>query len=327
MTTTTTTICSWNVNGVRSVCNSLDLRDFIAAQGLDILCVQETKIDAEALAKFEIERPAGGHSLRYLLDAFDSHWAFCETKKGYCGVATWVRRGMLAAVTVGFGFDANDEHLSAGLVDNFAASGRVLVTDHGEFVLFNVYFPNTNRGDEAVATKVTFQASLERRVRQLTDQGRRVIVFGDVNIVPEKIDTTRPSKVDDADSHCYLPQERDWLARVCSNSLVDAFRKLYPDKAEFTFHSPKMSAASEMRIDLALLNHAAVPLLADLVHLQTHGSDHTPVVLKLGAKIDIPAEQQLLAKQPRSIKSFFSAAPKRAAANGDGLSAAKRPTL
>lgn len=86
-----------------------------------------------------------------------------------------------------------------------------------------------------------------------------------------------------------------------------------------------------MRIDLALLNHAAVPLLADLSHLQTQGSDHTPVVLKLSATVAIPAEQQLLAKQPRSIKSFFTvAAPKRTAANSDGLSAtneAKRPAL
>ena len=297
-------VASWNVNGIRAVVQNNDGVLLRLLNVVDVLCLQETKIDADALEKYERERPLG-FSLRRLADNFDSHWAHCETKKGYCGVATYVRRGLLRSVTIGFGFDVADEELVAGLVDNFASSGRVLVTDHASFVLFNLYFPNTNRGDEAIKLKMLFQRSVQRRCEQLSAAGRRVIVIGDVNIVPQKIDTTMPNKVDDADSHCYFAQERDWLSAVTSSGLlVDAFRAKHAEKVAFSFHNPSLGG-SQMRIDLALLNAAAVPLLDDVEHRDDKGSDHTPVVLRLNAVIRVDEKEQLLVKRPVTIQSFF----------------------
>lgn len=309
-----TTVATFNVNGVRAVCSNNDGVLLRLLNVVDVLCLQETKIDADALEKYERERPHG-FSLRRLRDDFDSHWAFCQSKKGYCGVATFVRRGLVRSVTVGFGFDAADEQLLAGVVDNFATEGRVLVTDHVAFVLFNLYFPNTNRGEEAIKLKMLFQRSVQRRCEQLSAAGRRVIVIGDVNIVPDKIDTTIPSKIDEANSHCYYPQERDWLKAVTSSGLfVDAFRAKHADKVAFSFHNPSLSG-SQMRIDLALLNATAVPLLDDVEHRDDKGSDHTPVLLKLNEAIRIDENEQLLVKRPATIQSFFKRTATEASAS------------
>lgn len=325
-------IVSWNVNSIRAMSRNLrreygaemSLSRFLANGGdaesttpIDILCVQETKIDLASLDEYEAtfrKQDKDATSLRRTDDAFDSHWAFCETTRGYCGVATFVRRGLLRSATVGFGFAADDEALLRGEVDNFVDAGRVLITDHDAFVLFNCYFPNTGTGGDSIVKKQRFQRSVERRAAQFSAAGRRVVVIGDVNIVPQHIDTTSPSKVDAANSHCYLPVERDWLSAVLrpsdeGGSLHDAFRVLYPTKEnEFTFEN-------RMRIDLALLNASTRDVLHDCRHWKTRGSDHTPFLLQLKITIDIPEDEQLLLKPPKSIKSFFG---------GGGASSTKR---
>lgn len=283
----------------------------------DILCVQETKLDLASLDEYEAtfrKLDKDATSIRNVDEAFDSHWAFCDTKRGYCGVATFVRRGLLRSATVGFGFAADDEALMRGEVADFADAGRVLVTDHDAFVLFNCYFPNTGTMGDSIVNKQRFQRSVERRAAQFSAAGRLVVVIGDVNIVPQRIDTAAPSKVDAGTSHCYLPVERDWLAALLRPSddgglLHDAFRVLYPNKEnEFTFEN-------RMRIDLALLNDAARAVLHDCEHWKTRGSDHTPFVVQLAIKIDIPTDEQLLVKGAKSLKSFFG---------GSGAAGAKR---
>jgi exonuclease III len=71
---------------------------------------------------------------------YDGFWSHCQTKAGYCGVVTFVKRDLTRKVVVGFG----DEQ------DLFGNAGRVLITDHQAFVLLNCYFPNCGRATEEV---------------------------------------------------------------------------------------------------------------------------------------------------------------------------------
>jgi len=62
---------------------------------------------------------------------YESFWGFCKVKKGYSGVVTYVRKGLTYAATNTI-FDKKE-------LDD---EGRVVLTDHNDFILLNVYFPN-----------------------------------------------------------------------------------------------------------------------------------------------------------------------------------------
>lgn len=127
----------------------------------------------------------GAQSLIIVNRSFFSH---CEQQSGYAGVATYVRKGLIRAgaeaVVVGFGMAEARE---------FDTSGRVLCTDHGEFVLINCYFPNTGRGtDECFECRKRFQRFVTQRCRALIASGRRVVLIGDLNVVNLDIDHFDP---------------------------------------------------------------------------------------------------------------------------------------
>lgn len=75
--------------------------------------------------------------------------------------------------------------------------GRCVVTDHGAFVLFNLYGPAiTSSDDEAAAArfafKLRFYAALQARWDALARAGRAVLVVGDLNICAAPLDSCEP---------------------------------------------------------------------------------------------------------------------------------------
>ena len=155
----------------------------------------------------------------------------------------------------------------------FQRAGRVLVTDHGAFVLFNCYFPNTGRMGASIDTKKCFQRRIETQVRALLAAGREVVVIGDLNIVPEPIDTHDAASLERAETSCVLPCERDWLhsllhgERAC---LHDAFRVLHPDaRHNYTFweqRTLKRQTNRGLRIDAALISQGLKDRLLAVTH-------------------------------------------------------------
>ncbi len=49
-----TKIVSWNVNGLRAILNKGTLLEYVAAEEPDILCLNETKIDASLTASVRV---------------------------------------------------------------------------------------------------------------------------------------------------------------------------------------------------------------------------------------------------------------------------------
>jgi len=93
---------------------------------------------------------------------------------------------------------------------NLDTEGRVIITDHGVFILFNIYAPAVTKEDPDQAKlrlsfKIRFYTALQRRWEALLAAGRAVIVVGDLNIAPEPIDfpdydpdyyrSTRPDRI------------------------------------------------------------------------------------------------------------------------------------
>ena len=187
------------------------------------------------------------------VDGFDSFWDFSKKRKGWSGVVTFARRGTTIRAQEGFA-NFDDEGMQSSQIDS--KIGRCIMTDHGSFVLFNVYFPNAGRGDDRLEYKLNFYEAFQFECKKLLDQGRHVIVTGDVNTAHKEIDIWNPEGFKDATG--FLPQERAWIDRFLADGYVDAYREFYPDKkGAYTFwdmRTMKRPSNDGWRIDYFLVS-------------------------------------------------------------------------
>jgi AP endonuclease-2 len=109
--------------------------------------------------------------------------------------------------------------------------GRSLVLDFGMFVLINVYCPNQT-SDERLPFKMNFHHMLHERVRSLVeDEGREVIVIGDMNICASPLDHCDghlPSNVLGFYEHHARAWFKAWLAP--EGPMTDVVRSFWPDR-------------------------------------------------------------------------------------------------
>lgn len=103
-------ISSWNVAGIRA-CEKKGFLDWVADSNPDIICLQETKAMPSQLSD-ELVSPKG-YSATYVP----------AERKGYSGVATWVRDGLEFEHTIGLGRE------------EFDCEGRTLITEFSSFIL------------------------------------------------------------------------------------------------------------------------------------------------------------------------------------------------
>ncbi|OQU89831.1 hypothetical protein SORBI_3002G278000 [Sorghum bicolor] len=123
-------------------------------------------------------------------------------------------------------------------VDN---EGRCIITDHGHFVLFNIYGPAVEEDDkERVRFKLLFYKILQKRWEHLLALGKRVFVVGDLNIAPASIDRC------DAPPGFEKQMFRVWMRsmlREHGGPFFDAFRSKHPERTgAYTCFNQKIGA-------------------------------------------------------------------------------------
>ena len=115
-----------------------------------------------------------------------------------------------------------------------------------------------------------------------------VVLAGDFNVIPTELDARKPGNwVNDA---LFFPESREAYRKLLAQGWTDAIRKLYPDKAIYTFWDyfrNSFSRDSGIRIDHLLLSTAVAPRLrAAGVDREVRGwektSDHAPTWIELG---------------------------------------------
>ena len=109
----------------------------------------------------------------------------------------------------------------------FDKEGRTLIADYGDFVLFNIYFPNGGAGNKRVPFKMEFYDAFLKKANQLKKKGKKIIVCGDVNTAHTEIDLSRPKE--NQKTTGFLPEERDWVTKFISQGYVDTFRQFHND--------------------------------------------------------------------------------------------------
>jgi exodeoxyribonuclease-3 len=248
-------IITWNVNGLRAALlkNSLD---WVWEQQPDVVCLQEIKVTPEQLKEEQRNFPG-----------YEVIWNPAQ-KLGYSGVATFLRT---PAVETQLGMD----------MLRFDTEGRVISTRHPDFRLFNVYFPNGQRGQERLGYKLDFYAHLLSVCDRLHANGENVIITGDFNTAHMPIDLKNP-KANEKNSG-FMPEERAWVQRFLDHGFVDIYRNIYPDRVQYTWWTYISNARARgvgWRIDYFLISEALIPRVKDvIIHESVLGSDHCPVEL------------------------------------------------
>ncbi len=250
-------IATWNVNGIRA-CEKGGFLDWVGAEKPDVLCLQEVRAEPEQMSD-ECRQPGN----------YEATWHPAK-KKGYSGVATWVRG--TGATTVGIG-DAQ-----------FDDEGRVLFTRLAGFTLCNVYVPNGSRDHSRVPFKLDFYQKLHDWVQARHAAGECVVICGDWNTAHTPIDLAHPKANEKTTG--FLPEERAWIDKFLALGLVDVFRAAHPDeKGHYTWWSQRFGVREKnvgWRLDYFLASEGLVGRIAQsTIQSRVKGSDHCPVLLEL----------------------------------------------
>ena len=167
--------------------------------------------------------------------------------------------------------------------DLFDVEGRVIQTLWAGCRLFNIYFPNGQRGHERVNYKLEFYAHLLNLCDELHQRGESIIITGDFNTSHMPIDLKNPKQNEKTSG--FLPEEREWVQKFLDHGFVDAYRRLYPDKVEYTWWTYRLNARERgigWRLDYFLVSEALMPRVKDvIIYEKVMGSDHCPVELTL----------------------------------------------
>ena len=250
-------LISWNVNGIRAAWKK-GFTEFVAAEQPDVLCVQETKIQADQLTP-ELRDLAG----------YRSYWSAAE-KKGYSGVATYTKPEPVAVATA-FGSPTLD------------TEGRIVRTEYADFHLLNVYFPNSGMGPERLAHKMAFYDEFLALTERLRKAGKGVVVCGDVNTAHTELDIARPKE--NEKSPGFLPEERAWVGKLIEHGYHDTFRIFVREPGHYTWWDMKFNARARnvgWRIDYFFVSEELQGRVkAAGIMPQVQGSDHCPITLEL----------------------------------------------
>lgn len=193
-----------------------------------------------------------------LPDSFDAFFSFPVSRGGYSGVAVYTKTQNILPIKAEEGLSGkiqpkpplapaervSSSYPSPGDVElipdpednthvDFTAldsEGRALVLDFGLFVLFNLYCPNET-SDTRLPFKMNYHLMLQERVRKLVEEGREVIVTGDINICASPIDHCDghlPSNTATFWDHPARKWLHDWIGP--GGKMIDVTRRFWPDR-------------------------------------------------------------------------------------------------
>ncbi|MBI2439518.1 MAG: exodeoxyribonuclease III [Candidatus Moranbacteria bacterium] len=264
----TTTLISWNVNGIRAVHRKDLFLPFIEKYQPDILCLQETKaLPGQA----EIDLPE-----------YEEYWNSAK-RKGYSGTAIFTKQKPL---TVRNGFPETIrkkfrlEHDGYGDVNE---EGRVTTAEFEDFFIVTVYTPNSKedlsrlklRHDQWDPAFLAYCRELETK--------KPVIFCGDLNVAHTENDLAHPKE--NKGKHGFTNEEREGFQNFLDAGFVDTFRLFHQGNGFYSWWSHWQRARERnigWRIDYVLVSKKFRLKIEEAFLLpDVFGSDHCPVGIRI----------------------------------------------
>jgi exodeoxyribonuclease-3 len=226
-------IATLNANSIRMRLDQI--LTWIANSGIDVLCVQETKVQ-------DTEFPRDAFTDAGLQVVFAG-------QKAQAGVAI-ISRAEIEDVTCGLDDDGPPD------------CPRLLHARIQGIHVLSAYVPQGRTIDhEMFAYKLGWLARLRAYLERHYTLADDVLLCGDLNVAPEPIDIHDPkANADHVDFH---PAAREAYAAMCAWGLVDVFRRHHPDEpGQYSYYDYRVRNALERGVGWRIDHLLATPALA-----------------------------------------------------------------
>lgn len=266
-------VVSWNVCSFRSIIKSGALQAYLKLEMPDVACFQETKLHDAIVAADDFVQ----------FEDYDIHWHHCVVKKGYSGVATFVRKDLatrkgvsVEAIVPGIGEDESDRE---GRIQTISLSCGIAIV--------NAYVPNSGSKLARLQYRTEkFEPAMREFLQECASKHTAGVLYcGDLNVAHHPIDIHNSKG--NLKSAGHTPAERAEFSKLLEAGWVDILRELYPEKRAYTYFSkrfgPRMKAERKgWRLDMFVANQKAFERVLDsFIRYEENGSDHCPVAVKL----------------------------------------------
>jgi exodeoxyribonuclease III len=251
-------LATWNVNSL--AVRLPQLLDWLSANPVDTIVLQETKLTDDRFPQAEIE--AAGYAATWF------------GQKTYNGVALLSRDGATDAVRNIPGFADEQARVIAGTVSGLRVIGG--------------YFPNGQApGSDKFDYKMKWLRALREWLAVELAAHPQLVLLGDFNIAPEDRDVYDPVAWA-GQIHC-TPEEREHFRALLALGLHDAFR-LFEQPAKswswWDYRNLAFRKNQGLRIDHVLVSEALKPRVSactidKLPRKNERPSDHAPVIVTI----------------------------------------------
>jgi exodeoxyribonuclease-3 len=256
-------LVTWNVNSLKA--RMPRVLEMLAEHAPDVVCLQETKVAADAFPHAEIA--AAGYRA---VESSEGRWN---------GVALLVPEGSDVVDPVGELVDSPVPE-EARWIEGTVAGVRVV----------SVYVPNGREvSNEWYPRKLAYMAAMRERLAELVAAGPTVVA-GDFNVAPEDVDVWDLAAFPEGSTHV-TTAERDALRAMLDLGMRDAQRVVQPEGQAFTWWDYRGGAFHKghgLRIDLALASADLEVVAVDVDRVLRRNneagdkpSDHAPVIVEL----------------------------------------------
>lgn len=251
-------LATWNVNSLKV--RLPQVLDWLAANPVDVLCLQETKQQDADFPKEELQS-AGYHSV-------------FSGQKTYNGVAILSREA------------ASDVQMDIpGFEDE---QKRVIAATFGGIRVVDVYIPNGQSVDsDKYQYKLDWLNALNGWLKEELVRFPRLALLGDYNIAPEDRDVHDPAAW--VGNVLVSEREREAFRALQALGLKDSYRLFEQPEKSFSWWDYRMMAFRRnmgLRIDHILISEPLVLqckgcVIDKVPRKLERPSDHTPVIVEL----------------------------------------------
>lgn len=259
-------IYSWNVNGIRAVLKKGDFQRFIEHHQPDILCLQETKANADQV---EVDMPE-----------YEEYWNSAD-KKGYSGTAIFTKISP-EEVYYGIPEDIAAKYRLSDSYGDTTKEGRVTTLEFRDFFVSSVYTPNAKDDLSRIPMREAWDPAYLEFMTQL--QKKKPVIFcGDLNVAHTAYDLARPKENEGKKG--FTAEERRGIDNVIASGFSDSFRLFTQGNEHYTWWSNFGNARERnigWRIDYVMISKPLVSVVKSArIHADVMGSDHCPVSIDL----------------------------------------------
>ena len=257
----TTSIISWNVNGLRQR-HQLGQVLPVFRHNPDFVCLQETRVAREKIP------PA-------LKNIYGYHCYYREGSPEDLVEVMLFSRQEPERVTFGF--------------DSLPSRERVIIAEYATFTLLNIYFPLGSGSEESMNHKLMFYDAFLSCVVRLQKEERKVVICGDFSIAHTNDDVSRPARKS-TQRVGITEQERRKLDQLIAAGFSDTFRLFNKSGGHYSWWPNgfyRHERGQGWRLDYIFVNGFLRPFVTSAEILTCYeGSDHCPVTIE----IEMPAE-------------------------------------